>query len=194
MATFTREFFNTIGNWEGGYQCMPEDAGNYDSKKRLIGTNRGIAAMTLETYYMRFKGINLAFKSIDEFKVILKALTYEDAFAIAKALFWDAINCDSFANQSLAEIVFDWFWASYAYGIQWMQGCLKTIGINVQVDLALTKNEVALINAYADQKGLFDFIKSERLKYTAWLCKQKPSNEKFHIGWDRRIRSYQFKA
>ncbi len=192
MAEFTKKFFDTIGHWEGGFQCMPEDSGNYDSKKRLIGTNRGIAAQTLETYYKRFKGIDLTTESIEEFQETLKALTYDDAFIIAKKLFWDAINCDEFRNQSLAELIFDWYWASFAYGMQWMQGCLKTIGINVQVDLALTKAEVDLINAYPSQGALFDFIKDERLKYTTWLCKQNPKNEKFHIGWDNRIRSYQY--
>jgi lysozyme family protein len=194
MATLTKKFFDTIGNWEGGYQCDPKDAGNYDSTKRLIGTNRGIAAQTLETYYARYKGINLKTYSIKDFQAVLKAITYDDAFAIAKALFWDQINCDEFKNQSIAEIVFDWFWASYAYGIQWMQGCIKTLGINVQVDLALTKAEVDLMNNYPDQKKLFDFIKSERLKYTAWLCKTYPQDEKFHLGWDRRIQSYQYSA
>jgi len=123
-----------------------------------------------------------------------KALTYDDAFIIAKKLFWDAINADSFKNQSIAEIVFDWYWASFAYGIQWMQGCLSTIGINVRVDLALTKAEVEMMNKYPDQEYLFNFIKQERLLYTAWLCKHQPKKEKFHLGWDRRIKSYTFKA
>ncbi len=194
MAQFTKEFFATIGNWEGGFQCDPDDSGNYDSKKRLIGTNRGIAAQTLETYYKRFKRIDLSLMSIEAFKEILKALTYADAFVIAKKLFWDAINCDAFTNQSVAEIVFDWYWASYAYGMQWMQGCLRTIGINVQVDLKLTVTEVGLMNAYLDQEALFNFIKAERLKYTAWLCKKNPKKEKYHIGWDRRIQSYKYSA
>ena len=194
MAEFTKEFFNTIGNWEGGFQCMPNDSGNYDSKKRLIGTNRGIAAMTLETYYKRFKGVDLTTESIEEFQATLKALTYDDAYTIAKALFWDAINADEFNNQSIAELLFDWYWASYAFGIEWCQGCLKTLGINVNVDLVLTKDEVDLINNYSDQESLFNFIKSERLKYTVWLCEQNPINEEFHKGWDRRINSYQFIA
>jgi len=194
MATFTKIFFDTIANWEGGFQCSPDDAGNYDTLHRLIGTNRGIAAQTLQTYYLQFKGIDLTTYNIEDFQNVLKALTYDDAYIIAKSLFWDAVNGDEFANQSIAEIIFDWFWASFNFGIQWCQGCLATLGIKVQVDATLTKSEVDLINAYPDQEGLFNFIKSERLKFTSYLCQKYPQDEQWHIGWDRRINSYTFQA
>ncbi len=194
MAQFTKEFFDTIGNWEAGFQNDPNDKGNYDSKKRLIGTNRGCAAQTVETWYKKTNGKDLSLVPVQDFVTIMKALTYDDAFTIGKTLFWDAINCDMFSNQSIAEIIFDWYWASFAYGTQWLQGVLKVVfNIPVKVDFFLTQDEVQLINNYTDQKMLFYVIKDERLKYVEYLIKSDPSNKKYELGWLRRIISYSFK-
>jgi len=193
MAQFTKKFFDTIGNWEAGFQNDSNDKGNYDSKGRLIGTNRGCAAQTVETWYKKTKGKDLSIVPLKDFVTIMKALTYDDAFNIGKTLFWDAINCDLFKNQSIAEIIFDWYWASFAYGTQWLQGVLKAVfNMPVKVDFFLTPEEVNLINNYPDQKMLFYVIKDERLKYVEYLVKSDPSNRKYELGWLRRIISYSY--
>lgn len=43
----------SVYKWEGGYQQMKNDSGNYTTSGKLIGTNKGISAKTLETYLGR---------------------------------------------------------------------------------------------------------------------------------------------
>ena len=43
----------SIYKWEGNYQQMKNDSGNYTSSGKLIGTNKGISAKTLESYLGR---------------------------------------------------------------------------------------------------------------------------------------------
>ncbi len=43
----------SVYKWEGSYQQMKGDRGNYTTSGKLIGTNKGISAKTLETYLGR---------------------------------------------------------------------------------------------------------------------------------------------
>ena len=44
------KMMSSVYSWEGGYQQMKKDSGNYTTSGKLIGTNKGISAKTLETY------------------------------------------------------------------------------------------------------------------------------------------------
>ena len=44
------EIIDIILKHEGGFQMMPEDAGNYNSEGDLVGTNFGISAPVYEKY------------------------------------------------------------------------------------------------------------------------------------------------
>ena len=47
----------------------------------------------------------------------LRSMTYTQWLDILKTMFWDRWKADEIANQSIAEILVDWVWASGKYGI-----------------------------------------------------------------------------
>lgn len=47
------KMMSSVYRWEGGYQQIKKDSGNYTTSGKLIGTNKGISAKTLETYLGR---------------------------------------------------------------------------------------------------------------------------------------------
>ena len=43
----------SVYKWEGGYQKVKSDSGNYTTSGKLVGTKKGISAKTLESYLGR---------------------------------------------------------------------------------------------------------------------------------------------
>jgi hypothetical protein len=66
----------SVYKWEGGYQQMKKDSGNYTTSGKLIGTNKGISAKTLESYLGREPTVD-DMKNLDE-KTISKI--YKEEF------------------------------------------------------------------------------------------------------------------
>ena len=178
---------------EGGYEQQKTDVGNYDSAKRLIGTNHGVGALTLETYYGKFKGIQFAQIELSKAVDIMKGLTIAEAMDICKRLFWDVCSADLIVNQSVAELIVDWFWGSGYYGLQWEQGCMKVYGLNITPDNTITADEAQYINSCLQQK-LFDYLKDERMKFIFSIIEKTPTFEVYRKGWVNRINSFIFVA
>jgi lysozyme family protein len=86
--------------FEGGYQCYPDDNGNWTGGKKglgfLIGTNRGITAPELMQFIGRLPSVN-----------DMKNLTHADALLIYKKKFWDKIKGDEINSQELANQIYD---------------------------------------------------------------------------------------
>lgn len=82
MTMFDKSFDRTIGH-EGGYQADPKDRGNWTTgvigKGELKGTKYGISAMT--------------YPNVD-----IKNLTVDQAKAIYKKDFWDALGMERFQS------------------------------------------------------------------------------------------------
>lgn len=82
MTMFDKSFDRTIGH-EGGYQADPKDRGNWTTgvigKGELKGTKYGISAMT--------------YPNVD-----IKNLTVDQAKAIYKKDFWDALGMERFPS------------------------------------------------------------------------------------------------
>ena len=55
----------SVYKWEKGYQQMKNDSGNYTSSGKLIGTNKGISAKTLESYLGREPTVD-EMKNVDQ--------------------------------------------------------------------------------------------------------------------------------
>ena len=89
---------------EAGYSDDRDDTGNYvevkNSKgkiiKRFVGTNHGISAPVLKDYLGRVP------KAEDMIK-----LSYKDALEIFKNDYWDKQNLQMFADQNVANILYD---------------------------------------------------------------------------------------
>ncbi|MST78798.1 hypothetical protein FYJ72_14340 [Prevotella copri] len=114
MADY-RKLVPFIKKWEGGFSNHPQDRGG--------ATNKGV---TLSTYRMVY-GKD---KTVDD----LKNLTESQWNYIFKKLYWDKWKADSIKNQSIANILVDWYWMSGNIGVKKVQelfGLTDSIGESV---------------------------------------------------------------
>lgn len=160
-----------ILQWEGGFVNDPDDLGG--------ATNKGITIGTF-TEYKKRKGQKAP--TVDDLKNISDA-EWHDVF---KSLYWDRWRADEIKNQSVANILVDWVWASGVHGIKRPQ---KLLG--VAADGLVGPKTIAAINA-ADPKKLFDAIKADREKFIDEICKARPKNEKYRRGWMNRINAIKY--
>lgn len=163
-----------ILKWEGGFVNDPDDLGG--------ATNKGI---TFATYcqYRRKKGITEP-ATIDD----LKNLSDSEWTEILKTMYWDRWQADRINNQSVANILVDWVWASGIHGIKRPQ---KLLG--VQVDGIVGEKTINALNA-CDPMEIYFAIKNDRIRFIDEICKARPANEKFRKGWLNRINDFKFEA
>ena len=160
-----------ILQWEGGFVNDPDDLGG--------ATNKGITIGTF-TEYRRKKGLSAP--TVKDLKNISDA-EWHDVF---KSLYWDRWKADEIKNQSVANILVDWVWASGSYGIKRPQRLL-----GVKADGIVGKQTIAAINAM-DAATLFKMIKDDRAKFIDEICKARPKNEKYRKGWMNRINAIRY--
>lgn len=160
-----------IKKWEGGYSSDPRDKGNGATGC----TNSGVTLTTYRSYYGSTKTC-----------VDLKKMTNEQWENIFKRGFWDRWKADEIKNQSIANLLVDWVWASGIYGIKYPQQVLKTT-----IDGIVGKNTLAAINNYPNQEALFKLLWNRRKKHFEDIVKRNPSQRIFLRGWLGRL--YDFK-
>lgn len=163
-----------ILKWEGGYVNDPDDLGG--------ATNKGVTIATYR-FYRRQKGYGTT--TINDLKNISDA----EWIDVLKALYWDKWQADNINNQSIANILVDWVWASGSYGIKLPQ---KILG--VAVDGVVGSHTLMAVNTFPDSKLLFDKIKQERIDYIERIILSRPANKKFRKGWTNRINEFKFIA
>jgi lysozyme family protein len=179
--------------WEGGYSTDVTDFGNYypiktaTSAGRFVGTNHGIAAITLEEYLRRTGGKRLSQMTQAEAIAKMKSLTVADAKKIGKLLFWDTIRGDEFKNQSVANVILQWYWGKPTVGIQLSKAAISGFVKGLTNDNKMRSSEVEAINSYKDQKKIFDTIKQRQYE---WYDAMNDYNHE--TGWLRRIASMTF--
>lgn len=160
-----------ILKWEGAISNDPDDAGGL--------TNKGITYETYK-YYCNIKRIQ--HPTVEKFL----DMTYLEWMNILKTLYWDRWKADYIDNQSIANILVDWVWASGKYGIIRPQ---RILGVEDDGDVgSITLNT---LNNY-NQKELFDLIKKDRLTYIDEICRIRPKNLKFKKGWINRVNNLKF--
>lgn len=160
-----------ILQWEGGFVNDPDDLGG--------ATNKGITIGTFAEYKKR-KGQKAP--TVTDLKNISGA-EWHDVF---KSLYWDRWKADEIKNQSVANILVDWVWASGSHGIKRPQRLL-----GVKADGIVGKQTIAALNAM-DAATLFKMIKDDRAKFIDEICKARPKNEKFRKGWMNRINAIRY--
>lgn len=160
-----------ILQWEGGFVNDPDDLGG--------ATNKGITIGTF-TEYKKRKGQKAP--TVDDLKNISDA-EWHDVF---KSLYWDRWKADEIKNQSVANILVDWVWASGSHGIKRPQRLL-----GVKADGIVGKQTIAAVNAM-DAATLFKMIKDDRAKFIDEICKARPKNEKYRKGWMNRINAIRY--
>lgn len=116
----------------------------------------------------------------------LRAITYAQWLNILKTMFWDRWKADEIANQSIAEILVDWVWASGKYGITIPQQVL-----GVTVDGVVGSKTITAVNAQ-NPAEFFARIMAERKAYINRICTGRPVNNKYKKGWLRRLNAITF--
>lgn len=163
-----------IFKWEGGFVDDPADYGGATNMGVTIGTWRKVG------YDKDGDGVI----DVDD----LKLLTREDVVShVLRPYYWDKWQADKINNQSVANILVDWVWASGAYGIKIPQ---KVLGVGI--DGIVGPKTIAAINSYPDQKELFEKIKQERIDFIDRIVANRPTNKKFKRGWLNRLNDIKF--
>lgn len=160
-----------ILKWEGGFVNDPDDLGG--------ATNKGVTIGTYEAY-CRKKGYPKP--TIER----LKNISSPEWTEILKTMYWDKWRADGIKNQSVANILVDWVWASGSHGIKIPQ---KMLG--VKPDGIVGETTLNAVNALSPE-SLFESIKRERIDFIDRICAARPANNKFKKGWLNRINSLKF--
>lgn len=175
-----------ILSFEGGFVNDPADAGGATNKGVTIGTFRQVFGK-------------------DKTVADLKAMTDAQWHTIFKKFYWDRWKADQILDQSIANTVVDWVWASGQYGITHVQ---KLLG--VAADGVVGPKTIAALNS-KDAKKLFRDIYAARLSYYNRIIQAsvqkyerkigrkstrqeqlKYTNERFRKGWIRRLDGIQY--
>lgn len=161
-----------------------EGGSKYTNKKSDRGgaTKYGITIATWRTVGYDKNGDG----KIDEKDVQL--ISEEDFKKVLKRNFWDKWKADEIKNQSVAEILVDWIWASGKWGIIKPQQLL-----GVKADGIVGKQTLAAVNGYPNQRQLFEALKNARKAYINKLIKADPSQIVNKKGWLNRINALEYK-
>lgn len=155
-----------------GYGNDPDDLGG--------ATMVGVTIATYEAY-CRKKGYPRP--TVER----LRNISYAQWLDILKTMFWDKWQADRINNQSVAEILVDWVWASGKYGITIPQQVL-----GVTPDGVVGPKTLSALNAQ-DPKKFFARIMAERKAFIERICVSRPKNNKFKKGWLRRLNAITYK-
>lgn len=150
-----------ILSWEGGYVNNPADKGG--------PTNKGV---TLKT----FRSVFGQTKTVDD----LKHITDAQWLHIFKKYYWDKWQADKISDQSIANLLVDWYWGSGVYGI-----ALPQKAMSLTADGVVGPKTLAAINTYPNKKELFDFLWKQRQAHFKRIA--KGTQRQFLKGWLNRL-------
>lgn len=163
-----------IQKWEGGFSNHPSDTGGAT-----------MAGITIATYksYCKIKGKPVP--TVED----LKNITQEEWMDILKTLYWDKWQADDINNQSIANLIVDWVWASGVYGIKYPQQVL-----GVTADGIVGPKTLAAINDYANQEELFNKLWERRKQHFEAIVANNASQQVFLKGWLNRLNDFVYHA
>lgn len=157
-----------ILKWEGGFVNDPVDKGGATNMGVTIGTWRSVG-------YDKDGDGDI---DVDD----LHLLDKEDVIErVLRPHYWNRWRADEIHNQSVANILVDWVWASGAHGIKRPQRIL-----GVTADGIVGPKTLAAVNSM-DPMELHFRIKNDRIKFIDEICQRDPSQERFRKGWMNRI-------
>lgn len=169
MADYLKAVPNIL-RWEGGFANDPYDRGG--------ATMKGITLTTFRQYYGSGKTVS-----------DLKNITDAQWGHIFKVGYWDKLKCDSFVNQSVANLLVDFGWMS---GVAVAAKAIQII-VGVKADGIIGPKSIAAINAF-NQRKLFESLYNARVDFFYKICATRPANKRFLNGWLNRLKSYRYSA
>lgn len=164
-----------ILRWEGGFVNDPVDKGGATNMGVTIGTWRSVG-------YDKDGDGDI---DVDD----LHLLDKEDVIErVLRPHYWNRWRADEILNQSVANILVDWVWASGTHGIKRPQRIL-----GVTPDGIVGPKTLAAVNSM-DPMELHFRIKNDRIKFIDEICQRDPSQERFRKGWMNRINALVYQS
>lgn len=165
-----------VSKWEGHFVNDPTDRGG--------ATNMGITIGTWKQIGYDKNGDN----RIDTTDI--KLLSKKD-FEVVLKKYWDKWQGDKIENQSIANILVDWYWGSGKWGIVIPQRIL-----GLKEDGIVGNITVNTLNAAIKKDGqwLFDKIYAARVKFLNDIVKSRPKQKRFLKGWLNRLADFKYSA
>ncbi len=162
-----------ILSFEGGFVDHPNDRGG--------ATNKGVTLATWRACgYDRDDNGSVDVED-------LKGLTDREVVdQVLKPHYWDRCMGDKIQDQSIANILVDWVWASGVWGIKHTQRSL-----NLVVDGVVGPKTLEALNG-GDSEAIFTTIKNRRREHFESIVKSDPSQTLFLNGWLRRLESIKY--
>ena len=176
MASFSR-FIPHLLVVEGGFQKLPSDTGNYNSKKQLVGTNKGISAPVYESFIGRVPSEN-----------DMRNITKTEATTIYRKNYWDKAFASQINSQEVANVLIDHSVnAGSGRAGRLVQEVLnKSFNLNIAVDGSIGQQTIKAINS-VDAVMLHSAIIKARINYYESLRSKYPE---FIKGWLKRVQTF----
>ncbi|MFI3293747.1 MAG: glycosyl hydrolase 108 family protein [Rikenellaceae bacterium] len=160
-----------IFSWEGGFVNHPNDRGG--------ATNMGVTIATYEAYCEK-KGLGIP--SV----VALQNISQEEVVDILKTMYWDRAKADEIKDQSIANIIVDWVWASGTWGIKHTQRAIGVTADGIIGAVTLSK-----INS-VEPCSLFSLLKAERESHFKRIVSNDSTQQVFLKGWLNRLNGIRY--
>ena len=162
-----------ILSWEGGWSNKKNDRGG--------ATMKGVTIATWRIHGYDNDGDR------DRDERDLRLITNEQWHDIFKKVYWDKWHADEILDQSVANLLVDWYWMSGRYAVTIPQALL-----GVKVDGLVGSKTIAAINGYSGgQSELFRALWSDRRAYFNMLAR-KPGQGVFLKGWLNRLNGVKY--
>lgn len=167
----------TIARWEGLFQAMPGDPGNY-IEGRLVGTMRGVTPAVLAQH----RGIPGGSITVET----MKSVTLEEAADIAVLRFYRGW-IDPLAWNACADVVTDFGWgAGPGQAVKSTErDFLKLDGADFRFDARSVAAWQARHDAGDIKAMVMDFF-GVRSRFYDLICRLNPDLQQFRQGWHNR--------